>query len=67
MMYPNSVGPYGTFTVFPTCARFTGEFGLADAVRWAKRCAAHGGTFVVVNEFGSTVGSYEGRLITASC
>jgi hypothetical protein len=59
--------PYGTFTVFPTCAQFSGEYGLICAERWAKKCAAHGGTFKIVNEFGTTLGVFEGRLVTESC
>ena len=57
------VEPYGTFTVFPTVARFTGEHGLAGAIRWAKKCAANGpGMFKIVNEFGTTLGEYQGLL-----
>ncbi len=32
-----SATQYGTYTVFPTVARFTGEHGLSSAIRWAKK------------------------------
>ena len=59
--------PYGVFTVFPTCARFEGEHGLTSAIKWAESCAAWGGRFTIVNEFGSQVGVYEGRVVVESC
>ena len=58
---------FGEFVVFPTCARFDGRHGLRDAIRWAELCAAWGGRFTIVNEWGTTVGVYEGRLLAESC
>lgn len=51
---------YGTYTVFPTVWRFTGEHGLTKAIAWAKLCQSkedQGRKFRVVNEYGTDLGN----------
>ena len=55
----DATGPFGTFTVTPTLARFTGEHGLTQAIAWAEKIQKHlpAGRVRITNEFGIDLGS----------